>query len=392
MAIFKRGRIYWYKFMWNRKAIRESTRQTNQVVARNMESAHRTSLAKGEVGIREKKVVPTLSDFCVKRLAPWLESTTSPKTWRDFYRVGLCAIETYKPLASLPIDQITSENAAEFAAHRRARGAQVSTANSSLRVLRRALKLACEWGLLATAPRIKFLPGERHREFVLSQQEEGLYLASAPEPLASVASVLAETGLRPEECYRLRWESITWANGRNGSLIVTHGKTAAARRVLPMTPRVRKTLQRRWESAGTPNEGWIWSAPTRSGHIEPSSLKKQHARALKLSGVRQFVLYSLRHTFLTRLGQSGCDTWTLAKIAGHSSITMSARYVHPSEDAILVAVERLGGHNFGHNQKQLQHDRSPESPYPIDKQDEEWWAVQGSNLRPPACKAGALTN
>jgi hypothetical protein len=21
-----------------------------------------------------------------------------------------------------------------------------------------------------------------------------------------------------------------------------------------------------------------------------------------------------------------------------------------------------------------------------------WWAVQGSNLRPPACKAGALTN
>jgi hypothetical protein len=23
---------------------------------------------------------------------------------------------------------------------------------------------------------------------------------------------------------------------------------------------------------------------------------------------------------------------------------------------------------------------------------EKWWAVQGSNLRPPACKAGALTN
>jgi len=99
---------------------------------------------------------------------------------------------------SLPIDQITSENAAEFAAHRRARGAQVSTANSSLRVLRRALKLACEWGLLATPPKIKLLPGERHREFVLSQREEGLYLASAREPLASVASVLAETGLRPE--------------------------------------------------------------------------------------------------------------------------------------------------------------------------------------------------
>ena len=34
---------------------RESTRQTNQNIARSMESAHRTSLAKGEVGIRDKK-------------------------------------------------------------------------------------------------------------------------------------------------------------------------------------------------------------------------------------------------------------------------------------------------------------------------------------------------
>jgi len=65
--------------------------------------------------------------------------------------------------------------------------------------------------------------------------------------------------------------------------------------------------------------------------------------------VPAFVLYSLRHTFLTRLGESGCDAWTLARIAGHSSISMSSRYVHPSDDAVLAAMSRLGGHNFGHN-------------------------------------------
>ena len=48
------------------------------------------------------------------------------------------------------------------------------------------------------------------------------------------------------------------------------------------------------------------------------------------------------------LRQSGCDAWTLARIAGHSSVAMSTRYVHPSEDAVLLAVERLGGHNIGH--------------------------------------------
>jgi integrase len=59
-------------------------------------------------------------------------------------------------------------------------------------------------------------------------------------------------------------------------------------------------------------------------------------------------VYAFRHTFLTRLGESGCDVWTLARIAGHSSIAMSNRYVHPSEDAVLTAMSRLGGHSFGH--------------------------------------------
>ena len=53
--IYKRGKFYWYKFMWNGQLVRESTKQSNDKMARTMESAHRTSLAKGEVGIREKK-------------------------------------------------------------------------------------------------------------------------------------------------------------------------------------------------------------------------------------------------------------------------------------------------------------------------------------------------
>lgn len=48
-------------------------------------------------------------------------------------------------------------------------------------------------------------------------------------------------------------------------------------------------------------------------------------------------------------GESGCDVWTLARIAGHSSISISARYVHPSEDAVLNAMSKLSGHNSGHS-------------------------------------------
>jgi len=110
-------------------------------------------------------------------------------------------------------------------------------------------------------------------------------------------------------------------------------------------------LELRWEAAGKPAEGWVWPANTASGHMEHDTLRVQHKNALKESKVRQFVIYSFRHTFLTRLGESGCDVWTLARIAGHSNITISQRYVHPSEDAVLSAMSRLGGHNFGHNAK-----------------------------------------
>jgi integrase len=280
--------------------------------------------------------------------------------------LGLRAIKGYTPLADSKLNEITSETLADFAAYRRKQGLQVSTVNSSLRVIRRVLRLAVEWGAAESAPKVKLSPGERHRERVVTPQEEAKYLDTAPELLAAIAAVLCDTGLRPEECFRLRWEAITWVNGRNGVLLVTHGKTSAARRVLPLTPRVRGILETRWQLAGEPSEGWIWTAPTRSGHVESSSLKKQHAKTFKKlteeaainneKPMRPFVLYSLRHTFLTRLGESGCDAWTLARIAGHSNVSMSSRYVHPSEDAVLNAMANLGGHKIGHTENQ--HDSS----------------------------------
>jgi site-specific recombinase XerD len=78
-------------------------------------------------------------------------------------------------------------------------------------------------------------------------------------------------------------------------------------------------------------------------------LKVQHKKALKLSKVRPFEVYCIRHTFLTRLCESGCDVWTLARIAGHSNISISQRYVHPSEDAVLNALSQLSGHNSRHS-------------------------------------------
>jgi integrase len=161
--------------------------------------------------------------------------------------------------------------------------------------------------------------------------------------------MLFDTWMRPDECHRLRWDNISWDGGKNGVFLITEGKTKAARRVLPLSPRVRTVLENRWKLAGEPGEGWVWPAETKDGHINHDSLKLQHKKSLKLAKVRPFDVYSIRHTFLTRLGESGCDAWTLARIAGHSNISISQRYVHPSEDAVLNALSRLSGHNSGHS-------------------------------------------
>jgi hypothetical protein len=45
---------------------------------------------------------------------------------------------------------------------------------------------------------------------------------------------------------------------------------------------------------------WVFPAPTASGHVEQSSIKKLHAKACKVAGVEYFAPYTLRHTCLTR--------------------------------------------------------------------------------------------
>lgn len=342
MAIFKRGRTYWYHFVFSGEHVQESTKQGNPRIARQMEAAHRTSLAKGEVGIRDKRPVPTLAEFIGRDFMPWVSSRFSvkPNTF-VWYRGGGRRLCEFEPLASARLDQITGEQIAAYVASRRSSGLNVTSINRELQILRRILHLAVEWGRTDKPVKIKMLAGEPRRERVLTVEEESRYLAAAAVPLEAVATVLTDSGLRPEECFRLRWENINFVNGRYGSMLVPHGKTPSARRVIPMTPRVRAVLEGRWVAATKPEEGWVFPSATRSGHVEPSTLRGQHRNALRLSGVRPFVLYTLRHTFLTRLGQSGCDVWTLCRIAGHSSIGISARYVHPSEDAVLNAMARL---------------------------------------------------
>ena len=325
MAIYKRGKIWWYKFNWNGEPIRESTKQANKRTAEQMEATHKTSLAKGEVGLRDRKLAPTLADFAEKDFLPFVRSTSAgkPRTV-SFYENTAKNIIGFAKLANLRMDAINADVLAEFGARRREAGMETSTINRDLATVRRMFHLAQEWGRVATVlPKVKMLAGEKQRERVLTHEEEQKYMDAATELgrrldesyrlaltgiravrrgeqpqmpdaylLRDVGAVLLDCGLRPEECHRLKWENL-----RDGAIEVFVGKRKASRRRVPASQRVLSILEMRQAAS---KSDWIFPADTESGHIEASTLKKRHSAAVTAAKVAPFVPYDMRHTCLTR--------------------------------------------------------------------------------------------
>lgn len=325
MSLYKRGDVWWYEFVFSGERIRESTKQANKRVAEQMAAARRTQLAKGEVGIKDKLKAPTLAEYATESFLPHVEArkgAAKPKTLA-FYRNNVANLLQFEKFAGARLDQIDVPLIDSYITRRRKMGKQISTVNRELATLRRMLilipDLRPELGAIAP-PKIKLQAGENRRERIVSHEEEALYLEAAGPLLRDVAVVLFDCGFRPEEAQSLKWSYV-----RNGMVENYEGKTPRARRSVPATPRVLEMLERRFTTAQL---DWIFPAPTKTGHIGHDSVKKQHAAALKASKVQPFVIYSLRHTCLTRWAESGMNPYELMRRAGHADLVTTMRYVH----------------------------------------------------------------
>jgi hypothetical protein len=178
----KTSNNWWYKFSWNGALIRESTKQANKRVAEQIESAHRTRLAKGEVGLRDRKAAPTVAEFSEHDFLPHVRARFADKpATLAYYQIQVKHLIGYAPLASTPVDAVAPEIISGFVEKWRAAKYEVSSINRALQVLRRMLRLAVEWGKSEkAAPRVLLIPGERRRERVLSPAERDCIPGSHP--------------------------------------------------------------------------------------------------------------------------------------------------------------------------------------------------------------------
>ncbi len=369
------GRKYYrVKFQFKGKTVHRCTRATDAKTARSIEATLRSELAKGDWGIVERKPAPILKEFLTKDFLPFTRTRFADKAKScEYYEYGADRLSK-SDLANLRLTEITGKHATEFAA--RNSTLATSTINCGLRTLRRALNLAFEWGKLEKSVRIPLARGERQRTRVLSDAEIRVYLNSCRQPWKDAATLILGTGMRPGEVYGLRWEFVL-LNGSGGIIQVAEGKSSAARRILPMIPDVYRMMKARHDAQGCPTEGWVFPTGAKGGHLEQGTAKTQHSAAIaKVNAVTlkentqrekagekplplpllNFEPYVMRHTALTRMAPL-CDAFTLARIAGHSSITITQRYCHPQTDAVEAAFSRFGNREVvteaGHQQKQL---------------------------------------
>ncbi len=346
--------VWWIRYADSSGRIRREKAGTKSVAIRlyNKRKAEVLQGRKLPESLRHSHA-PTLKEFSKRFLeAVRVRTAAKPRT-ANFYAEQVRRLLEYEPLANARLNEIDEALIERYVQHRSVQfgrrrtkegltnvGRQVSpaTVNRALATLRRMLRLARRWHVISSAPEIHLLTGERNREYVLGYPEEQIYLEFAPQPLRDVALLVIDTGLRIGEALALEWKDVHLApNGSDwGYLQVREGKSKNARRAVPLTKRVHEMLTERGGSGSTVfvnEEGRRYSV---------SYLDHLHAKtrtALKLP--KEFVLHSLRHTYLTRLGLSGADAFTIMRLAGHSSVSVSQRYVHPTPQAMEDAVLRM---------------------------------------------------
>ena len=139
--------------------------------------------------------------------------------------------------------------------------------------------------------------------------------------------LMLNQGCRPEELRELGQGHVDL---ERGLLTIQRGKSAAARRVLPLTAASRDVLARRLQTTGV----WVFQSqkfPER--HI--GQAQRLWATVTQKAGL-SMVMYDLRHTFATRAVERGVELPKLMAILGHSNLRSIMRYVHLKQGHIMA--------------------------------------------------------
>jgi len=379
VALYKRGETWWTDFSVNGVRYRVSLDTTDW---REAQSGEKVKIAEAQAG----KISVAGQSFARLAFTEALERYLADRSVHVTPRSERTESDHAKPLresfAATPVSRISADAILAYIRQRKEKGISNVTINMEIGILRRVLKRAKRWSLIADE--IPRLPERRDigRALTLEEKTKLLRMAAAkPEwDTARLAAILAlNTTMRGCELKGLRWRDVEFMER---TITIRRSKTAAGERVIPLNAdawtvvlslreKAQKlfgdNLEPDWyvfphaegftkPDAARPMSGWrsAWRSLTRAIQCPVCAQLQQPAetcsnekckteiRGLKspLHGLR---FHDLRHHAITELAESQASERTIMAIAGHISPKMLDHYSHIRMDAKRKALEALSG-------------------------------------------------
>ena len=308
----------------------------------------------------------TLNDWIQNWLNIYVKPTVRLKTYEgyaDIARLHICPfLGSYQLQSIMPADIQTLLN------QKAASGLSKRTLQYIVSTLRPALKQAVLDGLIIRNPAeaVKLprglKPSTPKRALSRDDVRKLLIETEANQKLDLAIRVLLETGMRIGELLALSWDDVNFNTGtisvskslsstKSEGRIITSPKTASSIRTIPLTSSlVHKLMQ--WKANQAEERLLIGEDYLKSdavftmlfgNRMRQEWLSDNLRKAANKAGVTGCSPHILRHTFASRLMESGVDIKTAQELLGHSSSRMIIEiYAHSSEDQKRKAVELIG--------------------------------------------------
>lgn len=159
--------------------------------------------------------------------------------------------------------------------------------------------------------------------------------------LAPLVEVAFWTGLRRGELTNLRWKHVDL---EDEVVHVKHDMDWSPKgrqdRTVPLMPPALSVLEERYEGQGGEEPVFQHS----NGQIDPNYCTQTFKRYARHAGLEEVSFHDLRHSFCSLLARRGASAEVIKRAAGHSSLSVTERYMHLDNDDVDQAMrEAFGG-------------------------------------------------
>jgi integrase len=346
MAIFKRGNVWWYEFIFAGRRMRESAKTSRKTLAVEAEKSRRLELERAYVGLPAEEAVRRVHAIAdiVKAYRNAYPVSHRPKSV-DWVNERTAHVE--RVLGKILLPNLTEDRIREYMKVRIEEGAGNRTINMELSCLSRAIGRT--WRELW--PKIKKLeePSDVGRALASGEERSVLQAACKNKSrlIHAFIRVALLTAMRYNEIRTLRWCQVDFDNR---AITVGKAKSRAGKgRVIPMNGDLFETISMyacwyRQEFSEARSEWYVFPFSNRVKPIDPTrpvtTIKTAWETVRSVANV-ECRFHDLRHTTLTKMAEAGVPESTMLALAGHMSRAMLERYSHIRMKAKRAAVETI---------------------------------------------------